>query len=66
MTQLHDEQVHRCLSPDPGPLDAAVRRDLASRVLDLLEVLARQSTRGDPPQVSERLLLPGDQPDQRA
>ena len=39
MTQLHEEQVHRCLSPDPGPLDAAVRRDLASRVLDLLEVL---------------------------
>ena len=39
MTQLHDEQVHRCLSPDTGPLDAALRRDLASRVLDLLEVL---------------------------
>ncbi len=39
MTQLHEEQVHRCLSPDPGPLEAAVRRDLASRVVDLLEVL---------------------------
>ena len=39
MTQLHEEQVHRCLSPDPGPLDTAVRRDLASRVLDLVEVL---------------------------
>ncbi len=39
MTQLHEEQVQRCLSPDPGPLEAAVRRDLASRVLDLLEVL---------------------------
>ncbi len=39
MTQLHDEQVHRCLSPAPGPLDAALRRDLSSRVLDLLEVL---------------------------
>ena len=39
MTQLHDEQVHRCLSPAPGPLDAAVRRDLAARVLDLLEIL---------------------------
>jgi RNA polymerase sigma-70 factor (ECF subfamily) len=39
MTQLHDEQVHRCLSPDAGPLDAALRRDLSSRVIDLLEVL---------------------------
>ncbi len=39
MTQLHEEQVHRCLSPDPGPLEAAASRDLASRVLDLLEVL---------------------------
>jgi RNA polymerase sigma-70 factor (ECF subfamily) len=39
MTQLRDEQVHRCLSPEPGPLDAALRRDLSSRVLDLLEVL---------------------------
>ena len=39
MTQLQDEQVHRCLSPAVGPLDAAVRRDLSARVLDLLEVL---------------------------
>jgi RNA polymerase sigma factor (sigma-70 family) len=39
MTQLRDEQVHRCLSPEPGPLDAALRRDLSSRVLDLLDVL---------------------------
>ena len=39
MTQLHDEQVHCCLSPERGPLDAAVLRDLSSRVLDLLEVL---------------------------
>jgi RNA polymerase sigma-70 factor (ECF subfamily) len=39
MTQLQDEQVHRCLSPAVGPFDAAVRRDLSARVLDLLEVL---------------------------
>ena len=39
MTQLHDEHVLRCASPDAGPFDAALRRDLASRALDLLEVL---------------------------
>lgn len=39
MTQMRDEQVHRCLSADPGPLDVALGRDLSSRVLDLLEVL---------------------------
>ena len=39
MTQLHEEQVHRCLSPMPGPYESAVRRDLASRVLGLLEAL---------------------------
>jgi RNA polymerase sigma-70 factor (ECF subfamily) len=39
MTQLHDEQVHRCLSPAPGPLDLAERHELSARVLDLLENL---------------------------
>ena len=39
MTQLHDEQVHGYTSPEPSPFDAAMRRDLASRALDLLEVL---------------------------
>jgi RNA polymerase sigma-70 factor (ECF subfamily) len=39
MTRLSEEQVHRCLSPAPGPLDAAARRDLAARALDLLESL---------------------------
>src|SRR5262249_49245205 len=29
MTHLSEEQVHRCLSPDPGPTDVAERRDLA-------------------------------------
>src|SRR3954453_14514912 len=37
MTRLSDEQVHRCLSPDPSPPDLAERRDSAARVLDLLE-----------------------------
>jgi len=39
MTQLHDEQVNRCLSPAPGPHDVAERQELAARVLELLENL---------------------------
>jgi RNA polymerase sigma-70 factor (ECF subfamily) len=39
MTQLHDEQVHRCSSPAPGPHDLAERQELAARVLDFLEDL---------------------------
>ena len=39
MTHLSEEQVHRCLSPDPGPSDIVERRDLAGRVLNLLETL---------------------------
>jgi RNA polymerase sigma-70 factor (ECF subfamily) len=39
MTRLREEQVVRCLSPDPGPLDVASRRDLSSRVLQLMESL---------------------------
>jgi len=39
MTRLSDEQVHHCLSPDPGPPDVAERRESAARVLDLLEGL---------------------------
>jgi RNA polymerase sigma-70 factor (ECF subfamily) len=39
MTQLREEHVLRCLSPEPGPLDVAVRHDLSSRVVELLEAL---------------------------
>ncbi len=39
MSQLREEQVHRCLSPAPGPLDLAERQDLTGRILDLLESL---------------------------
>jgi len=39
MTQLHEEQVHRCLSTDPAPLDAVERQELGRRVLELLETL---------------------------
>jgi RNA polymerase sigma-70 factor (ECF subfamily) len=39
MTQFHEEQVNRCLSPAPGPLEAAERQELGSRVLALLETL---------------------------
>ena len=39
MTQLSDEQVNRCLSPHPGPLEAAESHDLGARVLSLLEAL---------------------------
>jgi RNA polymerase sigma factor (sigma-70 family) len=39
MTHLSEEQVHRCLSTDPGPADVAERRDLANRVIDLLDSL---------------------------
>ena len=39
MTHLSEEQVHRCLSADPGPADVAERRDLANRVIDLLDSL---------------------------
>ena len=37
MTQLSDEKVHHCLSPDPGPPDAVEHRDSAAQVLELLE-----------------------------
>jgi RNA polymerase sigma-70 factor (ECF subfamily) len=39
MTQLREEQVVRCLNPDPGPLDIAERKELGTRVLELLELL---------------------------
>jgi RNA polymerase sigma-70 factor (ECF subfamily) len=39
MTQLRDEQVHRCMSQEPSPLELALRRDLAGRVMELLEAL---------------------------
>jgi RNA polymerase sigma-70 factor (ECF subfamily) len=39
MTQLREEQVNRCLSPAPGPLEAAERHELGTRVLALLETL---------------------------
>ncbi len=39
MTRLSDEQVNHCLSPAPGPLEAAERHDLGVRVLSLLETL---------------------------
>jgi RNA polymerase sigma-70 factor (ECF subfamily) len=39
MSQLREEQVHRCLSPEPAPLEAAERRELGQRVLELLETL---------------------------
>ena len=39
MTRLSDEQVNRCLSTAPGPLEAAERHDLGARVLSLLESL---------------------------
>src|SRR3954454_8070550 len=31
MTQLKDDQVGRCLSPAPGPAEAAERHDLGAR-----------------------------------
>lgn len=39
MTPLSEEQVDRCLSPDPGPADVVERRDLAVKVLGLLDTL---------------------------
>jgi RNA polymerase sigma-70 factor (ECF subfamily) len=39
MTQLSEEQVHRCLSPSPGPCETAERHELGKRVLALLENL---------------------------
>ncbi len=39
MTQLRDEQVLRCLSPEPGPLALTLRQDLSGKVLELLEGL---------------------------
>jgi RNA polymerase sigma-70 factor (ECF subfamily) len=39
MTQLSDEQVHHCLSPNPSPPDVAERREAADRVLALLDRL---------------------------
>ncbi len=65
MSQLREEQVLRCLSPGPAPLEAAERQELGERVLELLETLARQSARSHPAQVPERVLVPGNQPHQR-
>ena len=39
MTQLSDEHVNRCLSPSPGPLEAAERQELGARVMSLLDTL---------------------------
>src|SRR5437764_949295 len=39
MSQLREEQVHRCLSLDPAPPDVAERQELGQRVLELLETL---------------------------
>ncbi len=39
MSQLREEQVLRCLSPGPAPLEAAERQELGERVLELLETL---------------------------
>jgi RNA polymerase sigma factor (sigma-70 family) len=39
MSQLREEQMHRCLSADPGPLDVVERQELGRRVLELLDNL---------------------------
>ena len=39
MTRLSEEQVDRCLSPAPGPHEAAERSELAGKVLGLLDTL---------------------------
>jgi RNA polymerase sigma-70 factor (ECF subfamily) len=39
MSQLREEQVHRCLSPEPAPVDLAERAELGKRVLELMETL---------------------------
>jgi RNA polymerase sigma-70 factor (ECF subfamily) len=39
LTQLHDEHVHRCLSPAAGPFDVAEGKELSAKVLELLEAL---------------------------
>jgi RNA polymerase sigma factor (sigma-70 family) len=39
MSQIREEQVLRCLSPGPAPLEAAERQELGERVLELLETL---------------------------
>src|SRR5215471_5897605 len=39
MSQLREEQVHRCVSPEPAPVDLAERAELGKRVLELMETL---------------------------
>ena len=39
MSQLREEQLHRCLSADPAPLDLVERQELGRRVLELMESL---------------------------
>jgi RNA polymerase sigma-70 factor (ECF subfamily) len=39
MTQLSDDQVQHCLSPEKGPEESVEHRDSAARILDLLEGL---------------------------
>ena len=65
MTRLSDEQVNRCLCPAPGPLEAAENHDLGGAGAVSARIVTSQSTRSSPPQVSERVFLPGNQPDQR-
>ena len=45
MTQLREEQVNRCLSPAPGPLEAAESHELGKKVLALLETLPPTSVK---------------------
>jgi RNA polymerase sigma-70 factor (ECF subfamily) len=39
MSQLREEQVYRCLSPEPAPVETVERQELGQRVLELLENL---------------------------
>ena len=39
MSQLREEQVHRCLSTDPAPLEAIERQELGRRVVELMDNL---------------------------
>ena len=65
MSQLRDEQVHRCLSADISPHDAVERQELGRRILELMESLPASQREVLRLKFQHGLLLPGDQPDQR-
>ena len=65
MTRLSDEHAGACASADPSPCRGARDARIGGAGLEGAGEPPAQPARGDPPEIPERLLLPGDQPHQR-